>query len=120
MTALIQISGNTPDFFWNFRVEITDAVTRSAGAAHSPPCLVDAYQRMAAAELDVQCPFVSLDSSCDSSSFDGDDCATTAQKVTDLVLPHILGVNPIVITSRYKFSDAPFDIRIGATVALTD
>ena len=74
---------------------------------------------MAAAELDDQCPSVSLDSSCDSSSFDGDDCATTAQKVTDLVLPHILGVNPC-ITSRYKFSDAPFDIRIGATVALTD
>ena len=49
---------------------------------------------MAAAELDDQCPSVSLDSSCDSSSFDGDDCATTAQKVTDLVLPHILGVNP--------------------------
>ena len=50
---------------------------------------------MAAAELDDQCPSVSLDSSCDSSSFDGDDCATTAQKVTDLVLPHILGVNPL-------------------------
>ena len=49
---------------------------------------------MAAAELDDQCPSVSLDSSCDSSSFDGDDCATTAQKVTDLVLPNILGVNP--------------------------
>ena len=75
---------------------------------------------MPAAELDDQCPFVSLDSSCDSSSFDGDDCATTAQKVTDLVLPHILGVNPIVIISCYKFSDAPFDILIGATVALTD
>ena len=113
MTALIQISGNTPEICWNFRVEITDAVTRSAGAAHSA---------LAAAELDDQCPFVSLDSSCDSSSFDGDDCATTAQKVTDLVLPHILGGNPIVITSHYKFSDAPFDIRIGAThtVALTD
>ena len=25
-----------------------------------------------------------------------------------------------IITSRYTFSDAPFDIRIGATVALTD
>ena len=49
---------------------------------------------MAAAELDEQCPSISLDSSCDSSSFDGDDCATTAQKVTDLVQPHILGVNP--------------------------
>ena len=71
---------------------------------------------MAAAELDDQCSSVSLDSSCDSSSFDGDDCATTAQKVTDLVLPHILGVNPC----NYKFSDAPFDIRIGAAVALTD
>ena len=76
---------------------------------------------MAAAELDDQCPFVSLDSSCDSSSFDGDDCATTAQKVTDLVLPHILGVNPCNYQPlQVKFSDAPFDIRIGATVALTD
>ena len=35
VTALIQISGNTPEISWNFRVEITDAVTRSAGAAHS-------------------------------------------------------------------------------------
>ena len=58
-------------------------VAHSASADHS----------MTAAELD-ECPSVSLDSSCDSSSFDGDDCATTAQKVTDLVLPHILGVNP--------------------------
>ena len=49
---------------------------------------------MTAAELDDECPSVSFDSSCDSSSFDGDDCATTAQKVTDLVLPHSLGVNP--------------------------
>ena len=49
---------------------------------------------MAAAELDDQCSSVSLDYSCDSSSFYGDDCATSAQKVTDLVLPHILGVNP--------------------------
>ena len=89
MTELIQISGNTPDIFWNFRVEITDAVKR-----RTPPCLVDAYQSMAAAELDDQCPSVSLDYSCDSSSFYGDDCATPAQKVTDLVLPHILGVNP--------------------------
>ena len=85
MTELIQISGNTPEMFWNFRVEITDAVTCRAVAA---------YQSMAAAELDDQCPSVSLDYSCDSSSFYGDDCATPAQKVTDLVLPHILGVNP--------------------------
>ena len=36
----------------------------------------------------------SLDLSCDSSSFDSDDCATRAKKVSDLVLPHILGVSP--------------------------
>ena len=64
-------------------------MTRRAEAAHS----ASADHSMTAAELD-ECPSVSLDSSCDSSSFDGDDCATTAQKVTDLVLPHILGVNP--------------------------
>ena len=64
-------------------------MTCKAGAAHS----ASADHSMTAAELD-ECPSVSLDSSCDSSSFDGDDCATTAQKVTDLVLPHILGVNP--------------------------
>ena len=59
--------------------------THSASADHS----------MTAAELDDECPSVSLDSSIDELvSFDGDDCATTAQKVTDLVLPHILGVNP--------------------------
>ena len=27
-------------------------------------------------------------------SFDSDDCATRAEKVSDLVLPHILGVSP--------------------------
>ena len=64
-------------------------MTRRAVAAHS----ASADHSMTAAELD-ECPSVSLDTSCDSSSFDGDDCATTAQKVTDLVLPHILGVNP--------------------------
>ena len=47
---------------------------------------------MVAAELDDECTSVSLDLSCDPSSFDGDDCAT--EKVTDLVLPHILGVSP--------------------------
>ena len=78
-------------------------MTRRAGAAHS----ASADHSMTAAELDDECPSVSLDSSCDSSSFDGDDCATTAQKVTDLVLPHML---IHVITSRYMFSDAPFDI----------
>ena len=78
--------------------------------AHSA-CLVDTYQSMAAAELDDQCPSVSLDYSGDSSSFDGDDCATIAQKVTDLVLPHILGVNPC--NYQALFSDAPFDIRMG-------
>ena len=42
-----------------------------------------------------ECPSVSLDLKyCDSSSFDSDDCATRAEKVSDLVLPHILGVNP--------------------------
>ena len=65
-------------------------MTCRAGAAHS----ASADHSMTAAELDDECPSVSLDSSCDSSSFDSDDCATTAQKVTDLVLPHILGVNP--------------------------
>ena len=39
-------------------------------------------------------PSVSFDLSCDSSSFDSDDCATRAEKVSDLVLPHILGVSP--------------------------
>ena len=47
-----------------------------------------------AAEADDECPSVSLDLSCDSSSFDSDDCATRAEKVSDLVLPHILGVSP--------------------------
>ena len=42
-----------------------------------------------------ECPSVSLDLSCDSSSFDSDDCATRAKKVSDLVLPHILGVDVI-------------------------
>ena len=41
-----------------------------------------------------ECPSVSLDLLCDSSSFDSDDCATRAKKVSDLVLPHILGVSP--------------------------
>ena len=41
-----------------------------------------------------ECPSVTLDLSCDSSSFDSDDCATRAEKVSDLVLPHILGVSP--------------------------
>ena len=41
-----------------------------------------------------ECPSVSLDLSCDVSSFDSDDCATRAEKVSDLVLPHILGVSP--------------------------
>ena len=43
-----------------------------------------------------ECPSVSLDLSCDSSSFDSDDCATRADKVSELVglLPHILGVSP--------------------------
>ena len=41
-----------------------------------------------------ECPSVSLDLACDSSSFDSDDCATRAEKVSDLVLPHILGVSP--------------------------
>ena len=41
-----------------------------------------------------ECSSVSLDLSCDSSSFDSDDCATRAEKVSDLVLPHILGVSP--------------------------
>ena len=82
-------------------------MTCRAGAAHS----ASADHSMTAAELDDECPSVSLDSSCNSSSFDGDDCATTAQNVTDLVLPHILGVKSThVITSRYMFSDAPFDI----------
>ena len=39
-------------------------------------------------------PTVSLDLSCDSSSLDSDDCATRAEKVSDLVLPHMLGVSP--------------------------
>ena len=34
---------------------------------------------------DDECPSVSLDLSCDSSSFDSDDCATRADKVSDLV-----------------------------------
>ena len=41
-----------------------------------------------------ECPSVSLDLSCDSSSFDSDDCATRAEKVSDLELPHIFGVSP--------------------------
>ena len=47
-----------------------------------------------AAEADDECPSVSLDLSCDSSSFDSDDCATRAEKVSDLVLHHILCVSP--------------------------
>ena len=41
-----------------------------------------------------ECPSVSLYLSCDSSSFDSDDCATRAEKVSELGLPHILGVSP--------------------------
>ena len=41
-----------------------------------------------------ECPSVSLDLSCDSSSFASDDCATRDEKVRDLVLPHISGVSP--------------------------
>ena len=47
-----------------------------------------------------ECPSVSLDLSCDSSSFDSDDCATRAEKVSDLVLPHILGVSIVGITTN--------------------
>ena len=47
-----------------------------------------------AAEADDECPSVSLDLSCDSSSLDSDDCATRAEKVCDLVLPHIVRVSP--------------------------
>ena len=36
-----------------------------------------------AAEADDEYPSVSLDLSCDSSSFDSDDCATRAEKVCD-------------------------------------
>ena len=39
-------------------------------------------------------PHTLRDAETETETFDGDDCATTAQKVTDLVLPHILGVNP--------------------------
>ena len=41
-----------------------------------------------------ECPSVSLDLSCDSSSFDSDDCATRAEQISELVLPHIVGVSP--------------------------
>ena len=50
-----------------------------------------------------ECPSVSLDLSCDSSSVDSDDCATRDEKVSDLVLPHILGVSPC----RYVRMAAP-------------
>ena len=43
-----------------------------------------------------ECPSVSLDLSCDSSSSDSDDCATRAEKVSDLALPH----NLYVITTK--------------------
>ena len=38
---------------------------------------------MAAAEADDECSSVSLDFSCDSSSFDSDDCGTNAEEVSD-------------------------------------
>ena len=51
---------------------------------------------MAEPEADDECSSVSLDLSCDSSSFDGDDCGTTnAEEASDPVLPQILGVRPV-------------------------
>ena len=40
-------------------------------------------KRMVAAEADDECSSVSLDLSCDSSSFDSDDCGTNAEEVSD-------------------------------------
>ena len=49
-----------------------------------------------------ECPSVSLDLSCDSSSFDSDDCATRAEKVSDLVLyqtqMHQNAITSVVLT----------------------
>ena len=63
---------------------------------------VDVYsrKRMAELEADDECSSVSLDLSCGSSSFDGEECGTEAEEVSDLVLPQIVRVRPV---SPYNF-----------------
>ena len=50
---------------------------------------------MAAVEEDDECSSVSLDLSCESSSFDSDDSVANAEEVSDLVLPRIFRVRPV-------------------------
>ena len=63
---------------------------------------VDVYsrKRMEELEVDDDCSSVSLDLLCGSSSFDGEDCGTEAEEVSDLVLPQIFRVRPV---SPYNF-----------------
>ena len=63
---------------------------------------VDIYSRrsMAEFEADDDCSSVSLDLSCGSSSFNGEDCGNEAVEVSDLVLPRIFRVMPV---SPYNF-----------------
>ena len=63
---------------------------------------VDVYsrKRMAEFEADDDCSSVSLDLLCGSSSFDGEECGTEAEEVSDLVLPRILRTRPV---SPYNF-----------------
>ena len=63
---------------------------------------VDVYsrKRMAELEADDECSAVSLDLSWGSSSFDGEDCRTEDEEVSDLVLPRIFRIRPV---SPYNF-----------------
>ena len=58
---------------------------------------VDVYsrKRMAEFEADDDRSSVSLDLSCGSSSFDGEDCGNEAEEVSDLVLPRIFHIRPV-------------------------
>ena len=84
VTELIKIPNTFRKLFGSSDSRSGDAETREAEARR---CLVNSIQIRRVSS-------VSLDLSCDSSSFDSDDCATRAEKVSDLVLPHILGVSP--------------------------
>ena len=61
---------------------------------------VDSRKIMAELEADDECSSVSLDLSCGSSSFDGEDCGIEADEVSDLVLPRIFRIRPV---SPYNF-----------------
>ena len=71
---------------------------------------------MAAIEQDDECSSVSLDLSCESSSFDGDDSVANAEEVSDLVLPRIFRVRPV---SPYNFQPLARLAALRSTAELT-